>query len=53
MQSEKQGLDFSVYVDLENARKAITAAAVELIRGDNQSALCVLTDWLAVDRGEK
>jgi hypothetical protein len=45
--------DDSVYVDLENARKAITDASVELVRGHEQQARMILIDWLAGDRGEE
>lgn len=50
---EKTKIDHAVYVDLENARKAITEAAVELVRGHEYDARMILINWLAQDRGEK
>lgn len=49
----KTNSDDSVYTDLENARKAITNAALELVRGNEHAARLILIDWLAEDRGEK
>ncbi len=51
--SKTESIDTSVYVDLENARKAITSAAIELVRGDEYAARMVLINWLAEDRGER
>ncbi len=50
--SKAETIDYSVYVDLETARKAIVEAAVQLVRGDEYQARMILVNWLAEDRGE-